>query len=177
MNEGVYAQLCPPLCNSLDCIPPGSSVHGILQARTLEWVAISCSRGSSRPRDRSHGPCVTHTGRHILRHSTTCEALKSSDTYTATHRGEVTLTCSLVVLQPVGWNACLERRARLSSDREREILCAKKVVPVCLEPVSQRGDPGGTISVRTGYELPARGDPATTPQSTGHKRNNDGPSD
>ena len=37
MNEGVYAQLCPPLCNSLDCIPPGSSVHGILQARTLEW--------------------------------------------------------------------------------------------------------------------------------------------
>ena len=37
----------PVLCNSMDCSPPGSSVHGISQARILEWVAISCSRGSS----------------------------------------------------------------------------------------------------------------------------------
>ena len=35
------------LCSTMDCSPPGSSVHGILQARTLEWVAISFSRGSS----------------------------------------------------------------------------------------------------------------------------------
>ena len=42
------------LCNPLDCSPPGSSVHGILQARTLEWVAISFSRSSSQPRDRTH---------------------------------------------------------------------------------------------------------------------------
>ena len=35
------AQLCPTLCDPMDCSPPGSSVHGILQARTLEWVAIS----------------------------------------------------------------------------------------------------------------------------------------
>ena len=34
----VYAQSCPTLCNSMDCSPPGSSVHGISQARTLEWV-------------------------------------------------------------------------------------------------------------------------------------------
>ena len=39
------------LCDSMDCSPPGSSVHGILQARILEWVAISSSRGSSLPRD------------------------------------------------------------------------------------------------------------------------------
>ena len=39
-------QLCPTLCDPLDCGPPGSSVHGILQARILEWVAISFSRGS-----------------------------------------------------------------------------------------------------------------------------------
>ena len=45
------AQLCLILCNSVDCSPPGSSVHGILQARILEWVAIPFSRGSSRPRD------------------------------------------------------------------------------------------------------------------------------
>ena len=47
------AQSCPTLYNPMDCSPPGSSVHGILQARILEWVAISFSRGSSRPRDRT----------------------------------------------------------------------------------------------------------------------------
>ena len=47
------AQSCPTLCNPMDCSPPGSSIHGILQARILEWVAISSSRGSSRPRDRT----------------------------------------------------------------------------------------------------------------------------
>ena len=41
----------PALCDPMDCSPPGSSVHGILQARILEWVAISLSRGSSRLRD------------------------------------------------------------------------------------------------------------------------------
>ena len=41
------------LCDPVDCSPPGSSVHGILQARILEWAAISFSRGSSRPRDRT----------------------------------------------------------------------------------------------------------------------------
>ena len=45
------AQLCPTLCDPVDCSPPSSSIHGILQARILEWVAISFSRGSSQPRD------------------------------------------------------------------------------------------------------------------------------
>ena len=45
------AQLCLTLCDPMDCSPPGSSVHGILWARILEWVAISFSRRSSRPRD------------------------------------------------------------------------------------------------------------------------------
>ena len=43
---------CLTLCGPMDCSPPGSSVHGILQARILEWVAISFSTGSSRPRDQ-----------------------------------------------------------------------------------------------------------------------------
>ena len=47
----LVTQLCPTLCDPMDCSPPGSSVHGILQARTLEWVAISSSRGSSQPKD------------------------------------------------------------------------------------------------------------------------------
>ena len=45
------AQSCPTPCNPVDCNPPGSCVHGILQARILEWVAISFSRGPSRHRD------------------------------------------------------------------------------------------------------------------------------
>ena len=47
-------QSCPTLWDSMACSPPGSSVHGILQSRILEWVAISSSRGSSQPRDRTH---------------------------------------------------------------------------------------------------------------------------
>ena len=52
-SESEVAQSCPTLCDPVDCSPPGSSAHGILQARILEWVAISFSRGSSRPRDRT----------------------------------------------------------------------------------------------------------------------------
>ena len=46
------------LCDPMDCSPLGSSVHGILQARTLEWVAMSFSRGSSWPRDQTHVSCT-----------------------------------------------------------------------------------------------------------------------
>ena len=46
-------QSCPTLCDPVDCSQPGSSIHGIFQARVLEWVAISFSRGSSRPRDQT----------------------------------------------------------------------------------------------------------------------------
>ena len=49
-------QSCLTLCDPVDCSPPGSLVHGILQARILEWVAISFSRGSPQPRDRTRVP-------------------------------------------------------------------------------------------------------------------------
>ena len=52
-RESEVAQLCPTLCGRMDCSLPGSSIHGFLQARVLEWVAISFSRGSSLPRDRT----------------------------------------------------------------------------------------------------------------------------
>ena len=52
-GDGLVPKSCPTLCDPMDCSPPGSSVHGILQAGILEWVAISCSRGSSWPRDRT----------------------------------------------------------------------------------------------------------------------------
>ena len=47
------SQSCPTLCDAVDCTPPDSSVHGILQARILEWVTFSFSRGSSRLKDRN----------------------------------------------------------------------------------------------------------------------------
>ena len=46
-------------CDPVDCSLPGSSVHGISQARILEWVALSFSRGSSQLRDRIHVSCIT----------------------------------------------------------------------------------------------------------------------
>ena len=52
LNEGSeVAQSCPTLCNQMDCSLPGSSIHGISEARILEWIAISFSRGSFQPRD------------------------------------------------------------------------------------------------------------------------------
>ena len=56
------------LCNPMNCKPPGSSVHGILQARILEWVAMPSSRGSSWPRDRTHIFYVSCIGRQVLYH-------------------------------------------------------------------------------------------------------------
>ena len=67
-------QSCPTLCNPTDHSSPGSSVHGILQARILEWVTISYSRGSSRSRDRTRASCVSYIGRRILYHYTTWKA-------------------------------------------------------------------------------------------------------
>ena len=73
-------QLCLTLCNSMDCSPPGSSVHGILQARILEWVAVVFSRGPSPPRDQTHVSCVSCIGRQVLYHQPTWEAqLKIND--------------------------------------------------------------------------------------------------
>ena len=54
----LVAQSCPTLREPMDCSPPGSSVHGILQARILAWVAISFSRASSRPRERILSPTL-----------------------------------------------------------------------------------------------------------------------
>ena len=57
--ESEVAQSCLTLCDPVDCSPPGSSVHGILQARILEWIAIFFSRGSSWPRDRTQVSCIS----------------------------------------------------------------------------------------------------------------------
>ena len=58
-SESEVIQSCLTLCDPMNCSPPGFSVHGILQARILEWTAISFFRGSSQPRDRICVSCIT----------------------------------------------------------------------------------------------------------------------
>ena len=62
----MYVCLVLTLCDPMDCSLPGSSVHGIFQARILEWVAIFSSRGSSQPKDQTRPSCSSCTGRQIL---------------------------------------------------------------------------------------------------------------
>ena len=54
----LVAQLCPTLCDPMDCSSPSSSVHEIFQTMILEWVSISFSRGSFQPRDRTQVSCT-----------------------------------------------------------------------------------------------------------------------
>ena len=56
-------QSCLTLGNPVDCSPPVSSSHGILQARILKWVAMPSSRGSSPPRDGICFSCISYIGR------------------------------------------------------------------------------------------------------------------
>ena len=78
MLQMVYAQLfqsCPTLCDPMDYSPPGSSVHGIFQARILKSVTISFSRGSSQPLDQTGVSWVPHMGRWNFYHSVVSDSL------------------------------------------------------------------------------------------------------
>ena len=71
----VYTQSCLTLWDPMDCSWPDSSVHEILQARILEWAAMSFSRGSPWPRDRTCVSCESCIIRRVLYHQATWEAL------------------------------------------------------------------------------------------------------
>ena len=66
MTWSRFSRVC--LYGTMDCSLPGSSLHGVLQARTLEWAAMPSSRGSSQPRDRTCVSKVPHIGRQALYH-------------------------------------------------------------------------------------------------------------
>ena len=68
------AQSCLTLCNPMNYTPPGSSAHGIFQARILEQAVISYSRGSSQPGDQTHISCVFCIGTQILYNCVTWES-------------------------------------------------------------------------------------------------------
>ena len=61
-------QLCPTLYGPINCSPPGSSVHGVLQAKIIEWVAMPFSRGSFWPRDWTHISYISFISRKVLYH-------------------------------------------------------------------------------------------------------------
>ena len=73
------AQSCPTLCDAMDCSLPRSSIHGIFQARVLEWVTISFSRGSSRPRDQTQVSHIVSKMLYRLSHQGSRWAVDRSD--------------------------------------------------------------------------------------------------
>ena len=72
--KAFVSQSCLTICNPIDCSPPGSSVHGILQARILQWFVMPFSRGSSWSRDWTRIFYISCTGWWILYHYATWEA-------------------------------------------------------------------------------------------------------
>ena len=76
-RESEVAQSCPTLCDPMDCSLSGSSVHGIFQARVLEWIAISFSRGSSQPRSRTQVSCIA--GRHFTVWAKSIDVIKMKE--------------------------------------------------------------------------------------------------
>ena len=92
----LIAQSYPTLCDPVDCSPPGSSVHGILQARILEWAAIRFSRGSSPPGDQTWVSCIA--GRFFTFWATR-EALKASNSRSIpSHSCLLTYSCTSLPL-------------------------------------------------------------------------------
>ena len=96
----------------MDCNSPGSSVHGILQARILEWVAVSYSRRSSQFRDQTRVSCISCIGRQILYHCPTWKNLETAGSTQISQeeaaQGEATQL----------YNASKEESSRMSSWRK-----------------------------------------------------------
>ena len=95
---------CPTLCNPVDCSLPGSSVHGILQARILEWVAVPFSRGSSQPRDWTGVSCIADG---LFTSWATREALHHPEPwlYRASHLFTLLTSLTLTWISFAYWNS------------------------------------------------------------------------
>ena len=96
----------PTLYDPMDCNPPGFPVHGIFQARILEWAAISSSRGASRPKDRTRISCVSCIGRRILYRCTTCETIMEKNTK---RRGYLYVNNRATLLYSRDWHNIVNR--------------------------------------------------------------------
>ena len=125
-------QSCLTLCDPMDCSLPGSSVHGISQARILEWVAMPSSRGSSRPRDPSRISYVSCIGSRFFTISAAREAPVFSQSGASNPRLKTMLlpiaciTCCTPLLallpepaphHPSPWKNCLPQKWSLVPKR------------------------------------------------------------
>ena len=100
-------QSCLTLCDPIDCSLTVSSVHGILQTRILEWIAIPSSKGSSRSRDRTHVSCVFCIGRQIFYHCTTWEAQNDIESQSKQKYVNIfLLSCSFFLLFLLSRSCC-----------------------------------------------------------------------
>ena len=101
----LVAQSCLTVCDPMDCSPAGSSVHGIFQARILEWVAISSSRGSSWPRDWTQFSCISCIGRQSLKNCTTWE-VHSSPRWQQSAVSTFSWRCSVLISKAISPQSC-----------------------------------------------------------------------
>ena len=99
-SERVVPQLCPTLCDPMGCSPPGSSVHGFLQARILEWVAIPFSRRSSQSKDWT---LVFHIASRFFTIWATREALIQLRA-ALKKKKKVFLSCSILIWSDLIWS-------------------------------------------------------------------------
>ena len=131
---------CLTLCDPLDGSPPGSPVHGILQARILEWVAMPSSRGSSSPRDGTHISCISSIGRQILCYCDTWEAQRSP------------------------WSRCLSLSLSWQSSEYRKIQAVMSSgcfgLHLCPSPESPGGDICVLVSAQICIDCPSAHDAA-----------------
>ena len=125
-RQAVHAQLYLTLCDPVDCTPPGFPVHGIFQARILEWVAISSSRGSSWMRDRN---CISWIWTGVPKFSQFGHIILFSDMLMMGYYSNIRL---IVKLMPWVWLFSFT----CSWDRgwaARLPICIKRIFTDCLE--------------------------------------------
>ena len=112
------------LCDPMDYSPAGSSVHGLLQARMLEWLAISYSRGSSRPRDWSWISCISCIGRRVLYHCA-WEASSKGSLYSVSPR---TVQISSILPHNPDIRMCYKYKCFDNQATVSEILLCPKII-------------------------------------------------
>ena len=121
----LVTQSCPTLCNPMDSSPPGSSIHGILQATILEWAAVPSSRGSSQPRDRTRVSCIAgrffkgEPPRSPLQRLFAQMASRKTWPMTA-QRGPTALPSATSFLRPLGGMGEERRRSLVELERPQE---------------------------------------------------------
>ena len=125
------AQSCLTLCGPMGCSPPGSIVHEIFQARILQWVAISYSRGSSKPRDWTQVSCVSCIGRQILYHCIIWEAVNSVQSFSHVQLFVTpwTVACQASMSITNSWSLLKRMSTELVMPSNHIILCCPLLLP------------------------------------------------